>query len=393
MKAPFKLSIISASLIVLSLLAAACSSSSTSGTSTSTSTTTPSTTSPSTTSTAAAALAPYLKAPTMSEVLSEYHWSALSSAPPRNDSLYYIYAGLGPGQIISAALRSAAQALHWKYTVLTYNAANPVTMNSAFLQAVSAGATAIESDGVTAAQVASGLAAAKAHHVQVSMEFDTDPVNSADNALFHQVGNAEILDVAVGKASALEIEAEVGKNANVAVVGTSGVTEVDLASQSLISGIQAACSTCTVSFLNVPATQFLTGSGNPYVVTYLRTHPKTNFLFYSYGLGEANTRAALNAAGFNKVLIGGHDPEPGNNAAIATGADAFWVQEPFAYVAWLQCDAFARGFTGGDPGIHNTESLPIWIVNKSNLNFNTSVLPNFPLGYTTAFSQLWRVSS
>jgi hypothetical protein len=92
-----------------------------------------------------------------------------------------------------------------------------------------------------------------------------------------------------------------------------------------------------------------------------------------------------------EVAIGGLIPSPVQNEEVKSGADLYWVQYPDGLVSWYTVDAIARALTGGNGESDAVVPLPAWVVEKSNLTFNPSMLPNFPAGYEAAFKQAWHV--
>src|ERR1700712_604734 len=102
------------------------------------------------------ALAPYLTPATQLPVT-----TPLSAKPPTGKSVYFLSDGTPIRQDISTGISSATDVLGWKTTVLTYDISNPVSINSAMLSAVNAGADAIVFAAVDAAAITEGLKAAQ----------------------------------------------------------------------------------------------------------------------------------------------------------------------------------------------------------------------------------------
>jgi len=336
---------------------------------------------------AAAELAPYLKEPG-----SLPNWPALKSRPPTGKTVYYINSGSLAGQIIAAGLRQACSKLGWKLTVLTYDDANLETANSDYLTAVNSGGAVIVSTGIDQNVIAQGLTAAKQHHVVV---IQTESAQNPATTPFYNVDNNLVNRALYGKVLALAFAADAaaaGTVAHVGVVTTSGIPVVYAESVAEQEAIVKYCHSCTAALINVPVTQVLGGEASEAVISFIQRNPDTNYVDIA-GAVEGGMRAALDNAGLSRVKIGGFQPTPAQNAQLKAGGSQFWLQLSYGYEAWLAIDTAARALTGSDPDIHNTAPSVVWLVDRQNLNFSTSALPDFPIGYRADFEKLWHVAS
>lgn len=340
-----------------------------------------------------AALKAALSEPTWAEVLKADHFAPLATKPPTGVSFYFIYSGLGSGVYIQAAFQQAATDLGWNFTTLTYNGANPASIEPLFLTAINAGAKAIVYDGENISQLTSVFAAAQAAHVAILTHFNTDPENATNNALETQTFNDQIDTAAISKIAGEEIEQLLGKHAHIVVVGTNAISTVDTVDALYQSDLKLGCPGCSTATLNVPVGDFGSANTSQDVITYLRLHPSTNFVFFSYGLSESGLRSALNNAGFKKVLIGGNSANASNNAELVYGADSFWVEEPYDLAAWVEVDAIARLVEGGNVAQYSADSYPVWVVTKGHIPFNVTQNPVWPRGFEAGFLSLWKASS
>lgn len=333
---------------------------------------------------AADALAPYLEKPS---TLPDFE--PLEEQPPAGRSIFYINTGSGSAAEIADGVESAADVLGWSYKSLTYDVSNPATGNSAYLAALNAGADGIVSTGLPVAAIEDALAKAKAKRVPVVL---INPTESPKDSEVGHVGNVQVLAEAYGKVNALAIAADAEKNdrtANVAVVSSSGIPILNTLTEAMVAGIEAYCNGCSVDTVDVSAEKLTSGQASETVISYIQRHPDTNYVSLAVGAFEGGMRAALDAAGLNDVEIAGTQPTVAQNQEIESGDSLFWLQVPYGYEAWEAVDALARAFTGGDVTTHNEEVIPIWVVNKSNLDFDPEQLPEFPTEYEQQFAELW----
>jgi ABC-type sugar transport system substrate-binding protein len=333
---------------------------------------------------APAALEPYLTKPS---TLPDF--APLTEAPPTGRTIYYINTGSGSAAEIAHGVEAAAKTLGWKYKGLTYNVANPATGNSAYLAAINSGADGIISTGLPVAAIQEGLDKAKAKGVDVVL---INPTESPKGTDIGHVGNVQVLAKAYGKVNALAIAADAaksGKEAHVAVVSSSGIPILTTLTDAMVDGIKESCKGCEVDNVDVSAGDITSGQASKAVISYIQRHPDTNYVNLAVGAFEGGMRAALDAAGLDSIEIAGTQPTIAQNQEIASGDSLFWLQVPYGYEAWEAVDALARSATGGDLTTHNTEEVPIWVVDKSNLDFDPKELPAFPTDYEMQFAQLW----
>ncbi|TDO50547.1 ABC-type sugar transport system substrate-binding protein [Kribbella sp. VKM Ac-2527] len=336
---------------------------------------------------AAAALAPYLKKPSVLPNL-----KPLPQRPPTGKTVYYVNTGSGSAAEIAHGVEAAAKALGWSYKQLTYNVANPATGNSAYLAAMNAGADGIISTGLPQAAIRDALDKAKAKGVKVVL---INPTESPEGTDIGHVGNVQVLATAYGKVNALAIAADSeksGKKAKVAVVSSSGIPILTTLTDAMIDGLKENCQGCEVDNVDVSAAAITSGQASTEVISYIQRHPGTNYVNLAVGAFEGGMRSALDAAGLKDVKIAGTQPTVAQNKEIQSGDSLFWLQVPYGYEAWEAVDALARSFTGGELTTHNTEEIPIWVVDKTNLDFDPKKLPEFPTDYQSQFAKLWKVS-
>jgi hypothetical protein len=316
---------------------------------------------------------------------------ALPKAPPKGRSVYYINTGSGAAKEIGNAIRSATQALGWRYKSLTYNAANPASGNSAYLTAVNAGANGIISTGLPAAAIQGGMDAAHAKHVDVVLINGDEPPATKG---FQQVGNTVVTGKQWARAVALGAVADAAKRdetAHIGVITSSGIPVLKNITDLMVSAVGQVCAQCSAQKIDVSAADLTSGQASKAVVSFIQRNPKVNYVNMVFGAAEGGLRPALDAAGLSKVQIVGTQPTPAQNAEVRGGGSLFWVQIPYGYEAWGAVDALARASVGADADLHNGQPLPVWLVDKQNLSFDPGTLPEFPRQFRTQFQQLWKV--
>lgn len=178
---------------------------------------------------------------------------------------------------------------------------------------------------------------------------------------------------------------------NAAIFTTSATPEYDVAHTSFSAEIKSGCSSCSVATSNFPEADI--GTSLPtVVVTYLRAHPSTNYLFFDFSNEVDGVPAALASAGLaSKVKIVTIDTSPTESAYIAAGQEAATAGAPNLEGYWSALNVFARASEGLDLAPGENVQLPNWIITKDNLPSTTA---SFPLvaNYQDLFKTAWGVS-
>jgi ribose transport system substrate-binding protein len=191
----------------------------------------------------------------------------------------------------------------------------------------------------------------------------------------------------IGDYLAAEVVSDSGGKANAVYVNISAFRILAKVGETFQDGMKKYCSSCTVGNLDIPLTSL--GKDAPdRIVSYLRAHPKVNYIALSVSdaLG-AGLPAALKAAGLSdKVKIVGQGGGSQNFSDLKAGAiEALVPTDTYAY-DYLMIDALARQWAGVPL---ETTGPQFWLVKKDTAPADTS--KPFPLVTDTdaQFTKLW----
>lgn len=314
---------------------------------------------------------------------------ALTKTPPAGKKIFFVNSGNGSEQLINAGIVPLAKKLGWDYKSITWSIDNPASANSAVLSAINSGADGVILVGVPIAVLKTSLAAAKAKNVPVVVVAATDTVK--DSPGVSHVGNIPVSAAEWTRVAALTTLADAAKrgvDAKVLIVSTSGAPVFSILSKDTAASIKKQCPSCTANVLDVPIADFAAGKAPSATVSYLQAHPDiTHVLVVAF---PGAMRQALDSAGFTKVQVGGMASTLPGNAGAVSGDFFFWLDTPNGYLGAEALDSLARSFTGGDPGVHNNEPVPPWVITKG-ADVPANALPEFPTGYGASFTKLWNV--
>jgi ABC-type sugar transport system substrate-binding protein len=191
----------------------------------------------------------------------------------------------------------------------------------------------------------------------------------------------------IGDYLAADVVAKSGGHADALYVNISAFQILAQVGKTFETGMKKYCSSCSVANLDIPLTSL--GKDAPdRIVSYLRSHPKVNYIALSVSdaLG-AGLPAALKAAGLgSKVTIVGQGGGSQNFSDLKAGAIQALVPADLYSYDYLMMDALARHWAGVplvDAG------PPYWLVTKDTAPADTSKA--FPVveDYEAQWKKLW----
>ena len=194
----------------------------------------------------------------------------------------------------------------------------------------------------------------------------------------------------IGDYLAAEIVAESKGKANALYVNISAFQILKQVGESFDAGVKKYCDTCTVDNLDIPLTSL--GKDAPdRIISYLRSHPKVNYVALSVtdALGTG-LPAALKAAGLgDKVTIVGQGGGTQNFTDMKSGTISALVPADLFSYDYLMLDALARHWAGVPL---NDAGPPYWLVKKDTVPTDTS--KPFPVieDYQAQYEKLWGIS-
>jgi ABC-type sugar transport system substrate-binding protein len=275
--------------------------------------------------------------------------------------------------------------------VLLYT--DPTQGNSLITQALQQGASYIAVLGLSASEIQSGLAAAKAKSVPVFQVDGTSRAKGPANWLFSQVDSLGVW-AERGKINADYVIANSNGHANVLAVGLPSFASQKSWEDNLKSEFSKNCPTCTLNTLDVPYTTLESGATAGEVLGYLRAHPEVNNVVFGVGAednglltGASSTGTKIGDSGAQVSL---QDPNQGDLQDIINGSYVAALATPNAYDGWLVIDAMARQSLKMDLEPNWNATTPLFMQTKTSIS--SANLYEGPTGYQAEFKKLWGVS-
>jgi ABC-type sugar transport system substrate-binding protein len=333
---------------------------------------------------AKATVAELMKRPTTFDV------PALPQKPPAGKTIDFVVCATTTCQGFVPYLKAATDAVGWKLQTVQ-GGFEPSQIANAWNKVLRDKPDGvIASGGIDPSLFANQLSQLKAEGIPVVLHDQPATSNPAvtgvvlSDAANRQFGQ-ELADLILADSN--------GQNVHLALFVTAQVPVFANEDQALTSTINSsACHSCSVqqsSFLVSAAGTTLPSQ----VVSYLRAHPDTNYVYFDFNDAVDGVPAALAQAGLNgkvKLLT--------NNIAATEAsymqAGQLWAAagNPWPETMWQDLNLILTKVENAPLGPALAVKLPNWILTKQDLP-NVSGQPMFPLAlnYQQIFEQAWHV--
>jgi ribose transport system substrate-binding protein len=299
---------------------------------------------------------------------------------PTGKKLVFISCGAAACQTQGKIVAEAAAKLGWTAKTIATDG-SPQQVQNGFNTALRDGADGIILNAATRAAIAKQLQSAQAKKVAFVGCCSTEKVGPD---YLYNTGTPE-QNARIGNYLASLIASDSGGKADTLYVDIPAFTILASLGTSLQQQYEKYCPGCGFSKVAVPLPR-LADSSN-IIVSYLRSHPKVNYVALSVtdALGTG-LPAALKAAGLTKVKIVGQGGDPTAYQAVAQGQILGLVPFDYYNVDYQMVDALARHFAGAE--VEHTPP-PLWLVTKDNLPSDyTKIFPDVE-NFDSQFMQLW----
>ncbi|ADB50786.1 sugar ABC transporter substrate-binding protein [Conexibacter woesei] len=311
----------------------------------------------------------------------------IERAIPRDKEIYYIQCGSPVCATNGDYLVEAAEAVGWE--VRRVNAGvTPESVKSAWLQAVRAKPDGVVASGFPRSLFNSELLALEEAGVPVVDISVTDPPGDGISAVF--AGRPQFEAAGEQLAEYALVEAG-GKDLDVAIVRVAAFPVVQVVGDAFAATIRAACTSCKIDFLDIPATSI--GNDLPTrLSTYLQGHPDVNWVYNGFADMSVGVPAALQSAGIgDRVKILNTNNNPTTAGYMASGQDVVALHiYGYPELMWRSIDFFIRDLNGESTAPSTKPTFPDWVVTKETVPSTTELFPAVA-DYAAQYKRLWGV--
>jgi ribose transport system substrate-binding protein len=322
--------------------------------------------------------------------------TALPKAPQKGIKVAFLSCSAAACSLLNPGFEAAAKALGWQPKVITYDSAQP---GQALQQTINAGYKYIATTSITLNTITPQVRAAQAKGVALFGAYTGDKPEGKKNGLY---GVAQNFDASVksGKLIAAWTIVDSHSAAHALYVDLPIYPTLEAQGDAAKAEYAADCPSCSFDKLGLSVNQLGAGQGPSAIVTYLKAHPKINYLYLSFQDLDNGVAAALKSAGLaNRVKIVGTEAQTAQLKAMIAGTESAWSVLPEPYVMWTVVDWMARLSEGvlDQAALDATASGVQFMVDtpaqaQQQLTENNGEWPG-PKNYQAQFEALWHVGS
>jgi ABC-type sugar transport system substrate-binding protein len=314
----------------------------------------------------------------------------MNAAPQKSKTFFWLQCELPICGKITQGVKAATTAAGWKYENLVFKANDP---GAGLQSALQRKPDAIGITGIPSAAVKAQLAAAAKAGIPVvtCSAGPEEPGPTTYSAICSHTTGPD------GKNMALWAIRDSGGKANMVSVTIPSFPSLAATVNGTADAAKANCPKCTTDALNLTVDDLAGGQVASKLIAYLQSHPKVNYVLFTFADLENGVPEALKAAGLaDKVTIVGNGAGEAQFKAVAGGAHQAWVAYPAVLEGWQMVDAAIRLVDGGKlPSNYQTqlEHLPTYIVDTPSAA--KQLAPSYdwsgPANYEEQFKKLWKV--
>lgn len=314
----------------------------------------------------------------------------LKKAPPKGKSVIFVSNGL-PGTVkIGQGVEAAANAVGWDFSTVTFDAADPATLQAAFMSALQKDPDFVVQSGTP------------------QSEFGASVIDAYEKAgvpiILTSVYPFEPTDVILGDPNGPEMQKQSGEmladwfiadskgQGNVLIENVSAYPVLGVAVDAFKKRVDSECPDCTTETIEITAAQVASGDLVPAVVAELRTMPDTGYLFFDNAQFAAGIGPALQAAGRDDVEVFGRSIEPNAAAGLTDGSTSAWTGTSFFYTGYMAIDIAARHLEGEEIDPTKYDQQPTQLITADNVDTYEGEW-HAPQDSLEQFTKLWHVDA
>lgn len=312
----------------------------------------------------------------------------LKTAAPKGRSVIFLNNGNTSTIEIAAGVKQAAAAGGWDYSEVTYNTANPATLQQAFMNALQKKPTGVILAGESPANWSKSVIDAYADAKIPIIAGSTCPVDQI-GSVFPGAGTCAH-NPRSGKALADWVVADAkGKPVNV-LMQSMPVYNVYIGFRDgFRAELKRLCPACTVTIQETTLTQFAAGQIPTALVNTLRSNEDFDYLVFDNGAWARGIVPALKAAGLQgSVTVLGQAGNDDILAQLKARAVAAWGFSSFAGYGMASFDSLLRVLTKSS-GISKNSAQPFQLVIPTTAD-NISLPYLEPRNALAQYKKLWK---
>lgn len=314
----------------------------------------------------------------------------LAETPPTGKTFVFMQCNLPVCQLIGNGMQKATEALGWKFKRETFPIAKPEALVSLMNGAAASPPNFVAVTTFPSTLWSGALEKLKAEHVPVIVGSDSvDKPLGPQNDIYGNIAS----DPSEKHAGELQADWVIANSEGKGTLVHFATPDIQT-TQAEVVGLKqemAKCSGCKLEVVGISSTELEAGAVPGKVVSYLQSHPTTQYMSFAFGGMTAGLEAQLQSAGLaKKVKFVGVTPELENLKSLKTGAtEGAWLGWPAELQGWEFVDAAARVASKSNWKEAAEPLLPVQWLTQSTIKEPVALYE--PTGYEAEYKQLWGV--
>jgi ribose transport system substrate-binding protein len=309
--------------------------------------------------------------------------AALKSAPSSSKTLVMLATNNPSNVQIQQSLKMLAGLVHWTYTQVSYDPANPATFSAAVDTALTKHANYIAEAGVPLTpaliqKVQQG--GAKWVLTAVYPVVVKPPIVTVSDSYQN--------DAIMGKIIGDFFVSDSGGKGNAVIEHVPAYPILNGFTDAFQAEVKATCPNCKTSLANITIPDLVAGKVPSTLVSALRSNSSANYLVFDDGPFAAGISSALSAAGLHPKIIG-EAADQTNIAALKAGTQTAWTGFDPVYSTYQMMDAMLRDAEGTPVPQQQEATQPTQLLTKETVDGITNW--SEPKDALQQFKTLWHI--
>jgi ribose transport system substrate-binding protein len=311
----------------------------------------------------------------------------LASAPPSSGSMIFLANAVPATSIIGDGVQEAAEAIGWTYDEVTYDTANPATLQSALMTALSKNPSAVVVTGVSPDLYGQATVDAYEKAGVPIVAAGVCPVKATDTIIAGPSGCDQ--EKSVGSLLADWIAVDSNGGGQVLHANVTAYPSYLAVADGLEKELDQACPDCSLKTIELTAAQVSGGEIVPTVVNTLRSNPTIKYVVFDNAAYTNGFDAAAKAAGLTDITVVGRQADQAAITALQSGGGGAWTASSYQALGYGAMDAALRSVTNSE-GYDGNFVAPIQVLDADNAA-DVAVPYNQPEGALDQYLELWQV--
>jgi ribose transport system substrate-binding protein len=309
----------------------------------------------------------------------------LKSPAPSGEKVIFVGSSEPSNVQAQNAVEQAARAIGWSYSEISFDPANPATLQAAFQSALARHPNYVVEVGVATTLIPSATIQQFQQAGVKLVVSSSYPSTLTSTIIGGTDGYAD--DYLMGQELAYYFIANSGGKGEAIVEHVPAYSILDGFTGGFTSTVKSLRPSCKYQVVDVTLPELEAGQTTSLVVSALRRNPAANYLVFDDGDFADGITSALSAAGISGVKILGEVADVQGLAGLRAGTEAAWTGFSPTYQGYETVDAMIRN-AEGMPSASNEDLQPTQLLTPSTVG-SASTAWDMPSDALAQFLKLW----